>query len=478
MNCPRCGNPVAARKPSCDACGCDMTVYRKIIRISNSYYNKGLEKAKVRDLSGAVIALKKSLEINKRNIDARNLLGLVYFEMGEAVAALSEWVISKHFQPDDNEADYFMERIQENPTKLDSMNQAIRKYNIALDAAKQNSDDLAIIQLKKVVSLHSNFLRAIQLLALLYIRNNDYERARKLLKRALKIDVANTTALRYMAEIDRVSSPEEQGEAPYWEREPEEGRRSEGGIRGIMPVSNYKEDKPNAMVFANLLIGVVIGIVVVYYLIVPTIKSNIREEYSSEKVDYSAELSNKSATITQQEKTIASLEKQIENLKLEMEDIQTEKIEVPVDNESYNEFFAVWKQYIELKEDVYTDDELQTLALNVWALDLSGIENENALAIVDSIKEEIYPLAARMIYKSGKQKYDEGEYDSAVGLLRAAVDFNPESDTAMYYLGKSYQAVEMYEEAVYYYKLMLEVCPNSTLKQYIPQRLRECGVTE
>ena len=29
------------------------------------------------------------------NIDARNLLGLVYFETGEVVEALTEWVISK-----------------------------------------------------------------------------------------------------------------------------------------------------------------------------------------------------------------------------------------------------------------------------------------------------------------------------------------------------------------------------------------------
>ena len=39
--------------------------------------------------------MKRSLKFNKLNIQARNLLGLVYFETGEAVAALSEWVISK-----------------------------------------------------------------------------------------------------------------------------------------------------------------------------------------------------------------------------------------------------------------------------------------------------------------------------------------------------------------------------------------------
>ena len=79
---------------------------------SNLYYNRGLSRANVRDLSGAIQMLKKSLEINKSNTMARNLLGLVYFELGETVAALGEWVVSKHFQPENNRADYYIEQIQ------------------------------------------------------------------------------------------------------------------------------------------------------------------------------------------------------------------------------------------------------------------------------------------------------------------------------------------------------------------------------
>ena len=50
-----------------------------------------LQKRKVRDLSGAVVSLKRSLKFYKNNIPARNLLGLIYFEIGETVAALGQW---------------------------------------------------------------------------------------------------------------------------------------------------------------------------------------------------------------------------------------------------------------------------------------------------------------------------------------------------------------------------------------------------
>ena len=91
----------------CPHCGHVDKVAKKIIYSSNWHYNQGLAKAKVRDLSGAVTSLSQSLKYNKRNTDARNLLGLIYYQMGEIVAALSEWVISVHFQERNNiAADY------------------------------------------------------------------------------------------------------------------------------------------------------------------------------------------------------------------------------------------------------------------------------------------------------------------------------------------------------------------------------------
>ena len=92
----------------CTGCGADVTLQKRIIRISNLLYNEGLEKATVRDLSGAIVCLKRSLKFNKENIAARNLLGLVYFETGEVVAALSEWVISKNMNVPDNAADLYI----------------------------------------------------------------------------------------------------------------------------------------------------------------------------------------------------------------------------------------------------------------------------------------------------------------------------------------------------------------------------------
>ncbi|MEI3199754.1 MAG: hypothetical protein V8S12_05030 [Lachnospiraceae bacterium] len=201
MNCIYCGTPLSGID-YCTGCGADVTLQKRIIRISNLLYNEGLEKATVRDLSGAIVCLKRSLKFNKENIAARNLLGLVYFETGEVVAALSEWVISKNMNVPDNAADLYIARLQANKNKLDAINQTIRKYNQALLYCRQDNEDMAIIQLKKVLAQNPKLIKAYHLLSLLYLKRQEYEKARKLLKKAAYIDATNTTTLRYLQEVE------------------------------------------------------------------------------------------------------------------------------------------------------------------------------------------------------------------------------------------------------------------------------------
>ena len=178
MFCFNCGCRLS-EKNFCTGCGADVSLYKRIMYTANRFYNDALDKAKVRDLSGAVTSLRQCLKLNKNHIEARNLLGLVYFERGEVVAALSEWVISKNIRSEKNIADDYIGRLQNNPGKLDMYNQISKKYNMALNYCQQDSLDLAVIQLKKVISMNPRFVQARQLLALLYINNQEWEKAKK-----------------------------------------------------------------------------------------------------------------------------------------------------------------------------------------------------------------------------------------------------------------------------------------------------------
>lgn len=257
MICYKCGAQLNASE-RCPNCGTKIKLYKKIVMASNAYYNAGLEKASVRDLSGAIENLKMSLRFNKRNIDARNLLGLVYCEMGEVVAALTEWVISKNYQPEDNRADFYLDEIQQNKSKLESVNQTIKKYNQALVYCRQNSRDLAIIQLKKVLSLNPKLVVGHQLLALLYIQEKKYELAKKSLRNASKIDVNNKVTLRYLKEANLGLREQNSNKK---QKNNELISYQSGNETIIQP--KYLKDTSVFSTMVNMIIGIVIGVAIV-----------------------------------------------------------------------------------------------------------------------------------------------------------------------------------------------------------------------
>ena len=64
MKCYNCGATISD-SDRCVVCGSNVKMLKKAAAISNICYNDGLQKAKVRDLTGAIISLKKSLSFNK-----------------------------------------------------------------------------------------------------------------------------------------------------------------------------------------------------------------------------------------------------------------------------------------------------------------------------------------------------------------------------------------------------------------------------
>jgi tetratricopeptide (TPR) repeat protein len=440
------------KKKRCERCGTDMTIYRKIYRASNQYYNNGLARAKVRDLSGAILSLKSSLEMNKKNINARNLLGLIYFEMGETVAALSEWVISRHFQPTENDAEEYINKVQSNPTKLDALNQAIKRYNTALTLAKQNNDDLSIIQLKKVVSLNPRFIRAYHLLALLHMKLKENEKAKKYLYKAAKIDVSNTTTLRYLRELE-VS----EGTTKDPDSNPEAERSTTGAI---MPISSYREDKPNIMVFVNLVIGIIIGIAVTAFLIVPTIEKRRATAPETENVDYSASL----AKIEQQEDTITTLQSDKSQLEQQMETLQAQidNLSKPENKEGiYDALFVATQLYFTELEKAESSRDYIAIADSLATIDETKFENEDAVALTAVLREVSYPDAAESHYDTGHGLYSDGKYEEAIKELKKAITFNPQDVNAIYFTGRSYHRLEDKENAALYYNIVLTEYPDS-----------------
>lgn len=445
MVCYKCGCRLSEHD-FCTACGADVALYKKILSASNRLYNDGLEKASVRDLSGAIISLRQSLKYNKNNVDARNLLGLVYFEMGEAVAALKEWVISANIRSKKNIATDYIEMIQANQARLSSINETIKKYNQALMYCNQDSADLAVIQLKKVLANSPKYVRAHQLLALLYINSEEWEKAQRELIKCSHVDANNTTTLRYQKEVERMLMPEAAPQSKGSAKKKVSGNsvRYQSGNEIIIQPTNVKESKGIGSLL-NLGIGVIIGVAIACFLILPGQIQGARADIDEQLRTVSENSDAKTATIDELEQKVQKLEDENTQLKEEVSSYQ-------VNDDTLK---ATDNLMMAVSAYLANPDDLDEVAVHLEALDEeiqgdeedSSYKTESYMALYNGFVDTVRPRLVEYYYNTGYENYRARNFEDAIPDLARAYQYDETNVNALFFLGISYYRTEDYDNA-------------------------------
>lgn len=424
-----------------------MDYTKKIIYQSNYWYNDGLKKAQIRDMSGAVVSLRKSLQYNRGNIAARNLLGLVYYGRGEVAEGLVEWIISKNLKPHDNIANYFINKVQNSASRLETINQAVKKYNQCLAYCAQNGEDLAVIQLKKVILDHPSFLKAYQLLALLYLHTEQYAKARQILKTARKLDTTNEMTLRYIHELMTVKGKKS--------RKKEKSKKGEaveyhlGNETIIQPKNSAVRELAGHFTVMNILVGAAIGAAIVWFLIAPAVNQSKTAAHNKEILEYSEKIHSL-------ESQASALQKTLDNYRISGENAEKDVQTAEQTKESYENLMAASSQY---DSGSYSEDVIADTLINVNRDVLGG----TAQARFDELTGNLYPTACDIKYSAGNESLEVANYENAVTQLSAVVKMNESYDDggALLNLGLAYMGNGDNDNAILYLKRLIELFPDT-----------------
>jgi len=452
MKCYNCGCALS-EKDFCTGCGVDVANYKKVMFLSNQYYNEGLEKAQVRDLSGAVVSLRQSLKLNKNNTNARNLLGLVYFERGESVAALTEWIISKSYQSEKNIAEDYIEKVQSNLSGFEDMNTSVKKYNQALSYCQQDSLDMATIQLRKVVLTNPKLIPARQLLALLYIRNEEWTKAKKELDACKRIDNGDVLTNRYLKEVDSMLGFEESKNAG--KRKSQEAAIWSKSGNDIVIQPNNPRDAGAWNVFLNIVIGLVIGLAIGWFLLAPIRVNSERAGMDDELTSLREQLNVKTTAVdelTQQMNLLATDKEVLEN---QLEDYESSTGLLAAHT-------SLMQAQIEYNKGAAADKML--IAEYLDRVDLEFIENvasEEYLVLYESLKQAVGSSVANNFYDSGYEAFRNQDYETAIERLSKAVDYDPNNAEALYALANAYRENKDYVQARKIYVQVIELFPDT-----------------
>ena len=427
MRCYRCGHELTSNT-KCTNCGADVRAYYRICNLSYIHYNEGLEKARVRDLSGAVISLTRSLKYNKRNIPARNLLGLVHFEMGDYVNALSEWIVSLNIRPKENAASGYVKELQRDRHQLSVLNRSVKKYNQALDYIANDSEDLAIIQLRHAVADSPHFIEARKLLGLLYIHSGQHESARKVLQEALQLDRGNKQVMKYLNSLrynhiagSPALSVAEQRDMGYLPDDADEG------------IVEAKRTKQSYRFLIPLLVGALSAFLLTWFLLTPARVRQVTQKTNATLVEYTGQ--------------IADLENQIAQLtpKEEEEDVAQTGID------AYEALVDVAGVY---QGGNYSSIELLTSLLKIDKESLSA----KGRLMYDSLYENLYDNGLYQGSTQADEEFSMGNYETALGLYKSVIDIEPNYNNGLtlLQLGISYDLTGNKDEAKKIYQQVID----------------------
>ena len=413
-------------------------------QIANCYYNLGLERARLRDLSGAAELLKKSLTFDKYQKDARNLLGLIFFECGETADALVQWVISMNLLPQDNIADHYLDEVQRKPAILRICSDNVKRYNQALDYAQNNNEDLAIMQLNQVIEDSPNYIKAHILLALLYMKREDWVKAGRSLYLVLKIDRNNPKALVLMDEVKHNTG----------RKEVEQSRLKNAFSHrkmtddDVLIPQEVKQVSP-WMVVGYIFVGVILALFAFYLLIMPAKTKALNAENNRELISYTEKLDASNREYAELKDSYDTLESQYAEAAQQVSQFENANAS----------FMGQYQALNEIRTALANGDTLQAAKLYT-GLDQSQISDATMLQQLQSIKVQMEGSIYQELADQATNAWNSGNKDQAAELYNLSLAIREEPEN-MYLLGRLYQNMGKTEEANTLFDKIIGAHPDS-----------------
>jgi tetratricopeptide (TPR) repeat protein len=410
-----------------------------------------LEKAKQRDLTAARNYLRQSLQLYKEHIPARNLLGLVYYALGEPTQALREWVLSENFQPEENPATQYLHRMEKD---MSIINGSITRYNQALMYLELGSRDLALIQMKQLMTRSYQMIRAKQLMALLYMQDGYFSRAQKLLRQCARLDRGDPTTRRYLQALEKRKAVGKDSSIRQAVVEAVETPRE---AEVIIPQNN-REYGSYFMYVLYIMIGLLLGAGLVYYIVVPTVRRQEQEKNRTAIESYEdgmsalrGEIVDYTADIDRLNNQISLLKETIDESGLSGELVSYQALLPVLVAYINNDVESIMDEFVLLDPDI--DDELYQ---NIYKR-LYNDYNDN--------------MGYRSFYRA-MEYVDTGEYQKALPLFELTYQINGMDARILYYIGICHEMTSDYDKALYYYQYTIVHYPDDAWTQNASARLK------
>lgn len=337
----------------------------------------------------------------------------------------------------------------------DNIKNSIALYNKAIESLKMDSEDIAIIELKKAISINPNFYEAMNLLGLCYAYVGEHDKAAEMFNKVISAENNSVRALGYLNKLKKEDSSIGVNKSRKRSRGKASSKESSNANRRQRKTLDKKGLKAD---IRKYLIGFTAGglLVLLISLVafptseppvdIDTMKKQFNEEINLYKSKYN-------------------------DLKRDYDSLQDELTAANSELEYYTSLVKLYEIESMFSNKKY--EEAADMLLLMKTVDFRDPEKEK----FNSLYEKIMPVAAESLYVKGKELYNQGKYEEALNNLDKVEtymkDYN-KMDAVLYYKGKCYQALNDFAKAkIMYNKLISDYPETNTLVYWAKVRLSE-----
>jgi tetratricopeptide (TPR) repeat protein len=367
-----------------------------------------------------------------------------------------------------------LEEIDRDQSNLpDDIRNSIILYNKALGSLRTGSEDIAVIELKKAVTMNPQFYEALNLLGLCYAYKDDSVKSTEIFNRIIKVENNGIIAQKYLNMMNTgdssadVKDKSRKNPAEPIKRERSNHKASVDNSLFHRLSDTDKNEKTRYMNIVRMIAAFVAGALLIFIigLIIPD---------TSKTVDVS---SNSDSTVNSKGSTVVA----DKDYKALYNDLNGKYSLLQKDMDTANKQLDYYKSAIKLYdiESLSAKKQYENAADMLLLLKTTEFTEADKTRF-DNLYNSVLPQAAWAAYGEGYSLYNRKSYQEALKKLSKVELYDPKfqrMDAMLYYMGRCNQQLNDPKNAMALYQRLISTYPNSSYARNANIRLQSLTKT-
>jgi tetratricopeptide (TPR) repeat protein len=191
-------------------------------------------------------------------------------------------------------------------------------------------------------------------------------------------------------------------------------------------------------------------------------------------------MDNSAADSGELQEELNTREKELAAANQKAEGLQSELDQLNADAENSGVTEEAMIAYNQLMKGIryYQDENTTYAALSVKDYKAADFENKDAKALFKLISKELTQEDVSVIFETGRNKYNDGQYEEALLEFEVALTIDPLNQDVLYFMGRSYHQMDKPKLAKSNYGKVLSVDETTDRAAEAASQLRALGVSQ